>query len=266
MTTPTEAGGTPAAALLAAHNALEREGGPDAMGHWMRVNCLIHPDDDIFAFFANHALARNPVREYLSDGWRTLSELMVLLEGVDRPLLRMGQVLEFGAGFGRFTRHLARVLPGRLTAADVLPGTTEFLRDTFGVKSFASARDPAGLRFPGQYDLVFVLSVFTHLPPRQWAPWLRALEGALAPGGLLVLTVHNEEFSRGLGVRFDEDGTKFLASSESPSVDGEVYGTTLTTRAWAEAEVARALGRPARAYAERAFWHGQDAVVIERPA
>jgi len=49
-----------------------------------------------------------------------------------------------------------------------------------------------------------------------------------------VLTVHNEEFARGLGVEFEADGTRFLASSESPSVDGEVYGTTLTTRAWAE--------------------------------
>jgi len=266
MTSPTEAGGSTAAALLEAHNALERQGGPDSMGHWMRVNCLIHPDDDIFAFFANHALARNPVREYLSDGWRTLSELMVLLEGLGRPLLRMGRVLEFGAGFGRFTRHLARVLPGRLTASDVLPGTTEFLRDTFGVQAFESARDPADLHCPAKYDLVFVLSVFTHLPPRQWTPWLRALEGALAPGGLLVLTVHNEAFSRDLGVEFEADGTKFLASSESPSVDGEVYGTTLTTREWVEAEIVRALGRPARAYAERAFWHGQDAVVIERPA
>ena len=265
MTNPTDAGGD-TAALLAAHNALERQGGPESMGHWMRVNCLIHPNDDIFAFFANHALAKNPVREYLSDGWRTLSELMVLLEGLDRPLVKTGHMLEFGAGFGRFTRHLARVLPGRLTACDVLPGTTEFLRDTFGVAAFESARDPAELSFPEKYDLVFVLSVFTHLPPRQWAAWLRALEGALAPGGFLVLTVHNEPFARGLGVEFEADGTRFLASSESPSVDGEVYGTTLTTRAWVEAEVARALGRPARAYAERAFWHGQDAVVIERPA
>lgn len=265
MTTPTDARGPTAAALLEAHNALERQGGPDAMGPWMRVNCLIHPDDDIFAFFANHALAKNPAREYLSDGWRTLSELMVLLERQGRPLLGMGSVLEFGAGFGRFTRHLAPVMPGRLTSSDVLPGTTAFLRDTFGVKAFESARDPAALRFPERYDLVFVLSVFTHLPPRQWGPWLRALEAALNPGGLLVFTVHNEDFSRGLGVVFDDDGTKFLTSSESPSVDGEVYGTTLTTRAWAEAEVARALGRPASAYAERAFWHGQDAVVVERP-
>lgn len=264
MTNPTAAARDPAA-ILDAHNARERRGEPDAMARWMRVNCLIHPSDDIFAFFVRHELASNPVREYLSDGWRTLSELMVLLERQGRPLLGMRSVLEFGAGFGRFTRHLAPLMPGRITASDVLPGTPEFLRDTFGVKAFASSRVPGEIRFPERYDLVFVLSVFTHLPPKAWGDWLRTLEGALAPGGLLVFTVHNEPEVRALGVTFGADGTSYVTTSESPSVDGEQYGTTFTTRAWAEDAVRAALGRPALAYAERAFWHGQDAIVVERP-
>jgi len=35
MTNPNDAGGD-IAAILAAHNALERQGGPDSTGHWMR--------------------------------------------------------------------------------------------------------------------------------------------------------------------------------------------------------------------------------------
>ncbi len=68
MTTPLDAGGGPAAALLAAHNELERRGGPDAMGHWMRVNCLIHPNDDIFAFFAGRAIGGPKLAPRISPG------------------------------------------------------------------------------------------------------------------------------------------------------------------------------------------------------
>ena len=96
-------------ANLTAHNALERLQAPQRYGRWMLINCVIDPRDDIFRFFANHEIAKNPIREYLSDGWRTLSELMVILEAIDKPLLKTQSMLEFAAGFGRFTRHLARL-------------------------------------------------------------------------------------------------------------------------------------------------------------
>ena len=267
-TEPDEAARRYAAAMRAdpanitAHNALERLRAPQAYGRWMRVNCVIDPRDDIFRFFANHQIAKNPIREYLSDGWRTLSELMVILETIDKPLLKTESVLEFAAGFGRFTRHLVRVATGRVTCTDVLPGSVEFLQEQFGVKSFPSTHDPLALNIPATYDLVIVLSMFTHLPPAMWQPWLKVLGKAVAPGGLLVFSVHNEVSSREMGVSFDENGTRFLTSSESPSLDGEVYGTTCTTRSYVEAEIERAFGPSRSAYFPYAFWVGQDAVVV----
>lgn len=247
---------------IAAHNTLERMKAPQAYGRWMHVNCLIDPRDDIFRFFANHEIAKNPIREYLSDGWRTLSELMVILETLDQPLLKMEKVLEFAAGFGRFTRHLARVMPGRVTCADVLPGSIDFLREQFGVKTILSTHNPASVIFPAQYDLVFVLSMFTHLPASRWQPWLRALAAAVKPGGLLVFSVCNEPAARELGLSFDQDGTHFIGSSESPSLDIEVYGTMYTTRQFVEEQVEQAFGRGPSHYFPYAFWVGQDAVVM----
>ena len=81
------------AANLTAHNQLEALHAPQRYSHWLRVNCVIDERDDIFRFFANHEIAKNPIREYLSDGWRTLSELMLLLETVDKPLSKTGSVL-----------------------------------------------------------------------------------------------------------------------------------------------------------------------------
>ena len=249
-------------ANITAHNALEHLRAPQAYGRWMHVNCLIDPRDDIFRFFASHEIAKNPIREYLSDGWRTLSELMVILETLDRPLLKMESVLEFAAGFGRFTRHLTRVLPARVTCADVLPGSIDFLREQFGVKTMLSTHNPASMVFPQQFDLVFVLSMFTHLPASRWQPWLRSLATAVKPGGLLVFSVCNEPAALDLGLVFGGDGTHFIDSSESPSLDAEVYGTMYTTRRFVEEQVTQTFGRGPSHYFPYAFWVGQDAVVM----
>src|SRR5690625_7257493 len=107
---------------LEASNALERLAHAESFGLWMRVDCTSHPQDDIFRFIRSAPETRDPIRAYLADGWRTLSELMVLLERVDRPLLNMYYVLEFADGFGRFTRHLAPLITGWPHIAAHLPG------------------------------------------------------------------------------------------------------------------------------------------------
>jgi hypothetical protein len=249
-------------ANLIAHNAIEKMHARQSFHRWMKINCVIDPRDDIFHFFANHESAKNPIREYLSDGWRTLSELMLLLEAVEQPLSQVANMLEFAAGFGRFTRHLANALPGRVTCAEVITGGNEFLSEQFGVNVFASSHDPEKIIFPEKYQLVFVLSMLTHIPIRMWKPWLQTLKNAIEPGGLLVFSVHNEDFASESGVVFDALGTYFVASSESPSIDGQIYGTTFTTRQFVENIIVEVFGIGPALYKTQAFWRGQDAVVI----
>lgn len=268
---PEEAGRLYARALAAApanldaHNALERLGAKERYSAWMMVNCVIDPRDDIFHFFATEPLGKNPVREYLSDGWRTLSELLLLMDALGQPLTQVGSMLEFAAGFGRFTRHLARAIPGRVSISDIHPGSVEFQRAQFGVDGFYSSHDPRTLAIPGRYDLVFVLSMFTHLPPAMWAPWLAKLFSAVRPGGHLVFTVHNESLAAHFSQRYGPDGTLFIPTSESRELEGGEYGTTFATRAWVEEEVRRALGEPVALFRESAFWHGQAAVAVRAP-
>ncbi len=247
---------------LAAHNAVERLGGPTSYGRWMGIDCTIDERDDIFRFFANHPISANPVREYLSDGWRTLSELMALLERNGRSLSEMRSVLEFAAGFGRFTRHLVKVLPARVSCAEIVPGAVDFLCTHFGVAAFGSARDPEAIQWPRRYDMVFVLSLFTHLPLSVWNRWLRKLAAAVEPGGVLLFSIHNEARARELGVVFDDDGGRFVASSESGALDAGDYGTTFTTLERALRETSLALPGASVGVHSRAFWDGQDGILV----
>ncbi|MDO5624444.1 MAG: class I SAM-dependent methyltransferase [Pseudomonadota bacterium] len=255
-----------AATRLAAHNLIERHRLPGAFAEWMGVGCEISPHDDIYRFFDGHPTSVNPLRDYLADGWRTLSELMLLLEQVDRPLARMAQVLEFASGHGRFTRHLVRALDAdRVTVSDVVPDAVAFAQGTLGVSGFVSSARPEDLSWPQRYDLVFVLSLFSHLPLQSWGRWLQRLYEALAPGGLLVFSTHGTEAARRAQVTLDDDGYFFAPSSESTAIDAQEYGTAFTDEAFVRARLREHMGEDALLrHAPVWFWHHQDAWVLRR--
>ena len=256
-----------AATRLAAHNLIEEHFPLLSYGQWMGCPCQISEADDIFKFFAAHPSSLNPIRDYLADGWRTMSELVLLLEEVGHPLLKTQSVLEFASGHGRFTRHLVKALgASRVVANDVVVDSVEFSRKTFGVEGFVSPSVPEQVQWDKQHDLVFVLSLFTHLPASTWSRWLKRIYDMVAPGGVLVFTTHGAEAVFKQNVTLDENGYFFVASSESNAIDGQEYGTTFTSEAFVRARIAETLPE-ARLLkvAERQFWHHQDAIVIEKP-
>ena len=251
---------------LQAHNLMERHQLPGAFSEWIGVNCEVSPQDDIFRFFAGHPTSVNPLRDYFADGWRTLSELMLLLESVQRPLLGAGSFLEFASGHGRFTRHLVKALGAeRVTVSDVVPDAVAFARDTLGVPGFLSAARPEDVAWPRRYGVVFVLSLFSHLPRSSWGRWLARLVDAVEPGGLLVFTTHGTEAARRARVTLDAEGYFFAPSSESTAIDAQEYGTAFTDEAFVRARTAELAGTvEVLRWAPMWFWHHQDAWVLQR--
>lgn len=252
--------------LLAAHALIEAHNLAGSFTNIMGLDCSISEQDDIFGFFAGHPSSLNPLRDYLADGWRTLSELMLLLEAVDQPLLKTTKVLEFASGHGRFTRHLVKALGApRVVVSDVVPGAVDFARNTFGVEGFLSASAPEDVRWPGQYELVFVLSLFSHLPRSTWGRWLQALYGAVAPGGLLVFSTHGAKAAAFDSVVLDDEGFFFAPSSESHAIDGQEYGTAFTTEAFVLQRIAETCGRQSLVHSAPVhFWNHQDAYVLRK--
>lgn len=251
--------------LLENHNRKEQESGEDTFASWMGVNCEIHPDDEIFKFFYNHPKCTNPLRDYFADGWRSLLELMVILEKIDQPLIRCESLLEFASGYGRLTRHLSK-FPGsdKVHSADVMPGSVEFIREKFSIDGFYSSNQPGQLEFPQQYEVIFVLSLFSHLPQSSWSDWLQKLFSALKPGGHLVFSTHGEGFADRNNIELDQHGFFFIASSESSHLAGEEYGTSITSQAFVKNVVAGIDGMEVALFQADHFWAGQDAWAIKK--
>jgi SAM-dependent methyltransferase len=251
---------------LEAHHLIEAHGLAGSFTNMMGLDCQISSADDIFRFFCSHPSSLNPLRDYFADGWRTLSELMVLLEEVDKPLLKTGSFLEFASGHGRFTRHLVKAIGAqRVTVSDVVSDAVLFSSQTFGVRGFHSSLVPEQVVFPQRYDVVFVLSLFSHLPQSTWSRWLKCLYEGVAPGGVLVFSTHGLKAAKHDNVTLDAQGFFFAPSSESLAIDVEQYGTTFTSEDFVLSQIEQTLGANVLEHkALLQFWNHQDAYVLRR--
>lgn len=253
-------------ASLDGHNLREKFRLPGNFSDWMGVEAQISPDDDIFRFFSNHPTSLNPLRDYLSDGWRTAVELQQALDLCGKSMGRCGEFLEFASGHGRFTRHLARILPkAMLTVSDVVPGSVDFLKNTMGIDGFYSDVNPQKLVIPGKYEVIFVLSLFSHLPSPTWREWFKVLFAALQPNGVLVFSTHGQKCARLIGVELSETGYQFYPSSESTALDGETYGCAYAGADYVRDQIISALGEDVHIQTlVNHFWGNQDALVVSK--
>lgn len=170
-----------------------------------------------------------------------------------RPLSD-ASVLDFGCGWGRLTRYLARdVAPGRLYGCDPVQGILDVGRAD-GVPAILATSEflPETLPFEERFDLAFAFSVFTHLSEEAHIQSLRALHRSLRPDGILIVTVRPPAYLRhcelmhpvleALGPHPDSSlaapGYFFvphLATPAHPQYDGQGeirYGETALTMAY----------------------------------
>lgn len=113
-----------------------------------------------------------------------------------RPMTRSGNVLDFGCGWGRFLRFLAKeVDASHLFGVDVDP---EVLAECRAVDVPGDLRQitPLGqLPFPDKFfDVVMSYSVFTHLPANVNLHWMREIARTCKPGAVFVLTLQPRGF------------------------------------------------------------------------
>jgi SAM-dependent methyltransferase len=116
-------------------------------------------------------------------------------------------VLDFGCGAGRTLRHFAPVAEeAEIWGCDIDADSVAWLRERLSppFHVFRNAEVPPLDRPDGFFDLIWCVSVFTHLTDT-WSAWLLELRRVLAAGGLLVVTYMGEGMSEDVaGEPWDE--------------------------------------------------------------
>ncbi len=194
------------------------------------------------------------------DALRILEHILDGRFGAGREEVR---ILDFASGYGRLTRFLVgRHPPERIQVAELDPQAVAFQEKTFGVRGIVSTRAPEELVCDDGFDLIFVASLFSHLPRATFEAWMRRLWGLLNPAGVLVLTVHDAAVMLP-GRTLPEDGFYFEEMSESAFLDLEQYGSTWVSKSFmseAIALVAESCSSWARV--PRGLWHLQDIYLL----
>jgi SAM-dependent methyltransferase len=220
------------------------------------ANPSIHQRDEMYEFFfyRNQRDRDRSVTMYLHSGfliWATLREVLawhfapgrdpVHPENPGRDPVRPGQcgvwrirsLLDFAGGYGRVTRFIAAELgPEKVWSAEINQEALDFQQRHFGVHTLLSSAAPEAFGCDRRFDVVLACSLFTHLPRERFIGWMHKLLGLLAPGGILLFSVHDESLQvvRSGGGALGGDtlagGFRFEPESESAVLPAHEYGST----------------------------------------
>jgi SAM-dependent methyltransferase len=182
----------------------------------------------------------DPQRVFVGMGAETKAALLRLLP--DDYSFVGKRVLDFGCGSGRTLRHfLPEAEEGEFWGADVDGDSIAWINDNLSpIRGWKNAQGPPLGLEPGTFDVIWAISVFTHLPRMTSLQWLLELHRLLKPSGFLIATYYgrwNSEFLTGEEWDDDRIGMNVLQHNQSWDDGGPVV---LMSDWWVRAHWGRA--------------------------
>jgi SAM-dependent methyltransferase len=106
-------------------------------------------------------------------------------------------ICEWGCGPMRVLRHMPTHFPrAKLTGLDYNPRTIQWCKANFDKIDFVTnGLEPPLPLASGTFDVIYAISVFTHLSERNHRAFARDLIRCLAPDGILIVTLHGDRYA-----------------------------------------------------------------------
>jgi SAM-dependent methyltransferase len=133
------------------------------------------------------------LESYLEGGRRDVETMLGTVTRASGDDDRLGRILDFGCAEGRMLRHLHGDSKRELWGVDVNAERIAWCQQHL-VPPLRVATTTTAPHLPfadGYFDLVYAISVFTHISELADA-WLLELLRVLRPGGHIYLTIHDE--------------------------------------------------------------------------
>ncbi len=111
--------------------------------------------------------------------------------------LENSKILDWGCGPARIIRHLPEILgnTNKYYGTDYNAKTIRWCSTNIHGVSFSKNNLTPPLPFPEQhFDLVYGISILTHLSEENQYAWSNELYRVLSPGGVVILTTHGDAF------------------------------------------------------------------------
>ena len=187
------------------------------------------------------------------------------------------KILDFGCGVGRVALPLFFSLAKPDYCVDVDASAIEYLRSVIPCANpTVSSFEPPLSFADNTFDVVYAVSVWTHLPAGAAEKWLKEIRRILAPGGLGLLTTSNYRVlalrrehpklgPMGWSKISDEDLRRegFLFRETPPTPGTGTYGMASHDPAWVKREWSKFM--PVIGIESGAILGVQDINVMEKP-
>ena len=136
----------------------------------------------------------------------------------------LGAMLDFGCGCGRVTRNWAGLSEVEVVGTDLSRPAVDWCRRNLPFARFEENGLEPPLVFEDEsFDLVYALSVFTHLTADLQLAWRDELRRVLRPDGFLLVTTHGRSYLP----RLEPDERDAFERGELVVRWGDVAGTNL---------------------------------------
>lgn len=181
---------------LALKNARFRHGAPDGLPiPPADLRFLVAGTKDVSWFLEGGRLAAQAISEAVGRAGSQVDDL--------------DAILDFGCGCGRVLRHWNGLQHAAVFGCDYNPSLTAWCAQKLPFAQVGSNDLTPPLRYAdGQFDLVYALSVFTHLTAGLQTPWFAELARVIKPRGLLIISTHGEAYAARLN---SEERRRFAA-------------------------------------------------------
>jgi SAM-dependent methyltransferase len=135
------------------------------------------------------------IEHYIDGGEKAACAIRQTLAKHGASVESLGNVLDFGCGCGRVARQWKSLPKTKIFGTDCNPTLVRWCTDKLPFASFNvnSLRPPLGYS-DSTFDLVYALSVFTHLPEEMQSAWLMEIRRVLRPGGWLIISTHGKSY------------------------------------------------------------------------
>lgn len=189
------------------------------------------------------------VPHFLDSGFNAIRDIDAAIAASGKRMAEYRTILDFGCGCGRVLRALKSIAPAAaLYGTDIDAEAIAWLQQNYGrYGEFAVAPHwpPTAYR-DGMFDLVYGISVLTHLPEDMQFRWLEELRRITAPGGCVMLSTHGAKHYDSLpselrakvrdhGFYYGDLGANYGASIQLP----DFYQTSFHTHDYIRREWSR---------------------------
>ena len=206
-------------------------------------------------------------KSFVEIGKRCRDGIVAALNACGRDPNDFRSILDFGCGSGGTLIWLEEVAPkAALRGTDVDADAIAWCRGNLTYAEFDTNDPLPPLRYrDASFDLVYAVSVFTHLDEQFQHEWLRELRRITAPGGCCVVTVHAPDTWPTMPVmqrtELESKGHLFVEAAHDDGLFPRWYQTAFHTKRYVE----ETFGRYFRivGYFEKGLANDQDVVVMQ---